>query len=70
MPEAKKGFLALAEAFTILAKYSDEGYTLGAEHDIIYTPVQPGSLSPDDRGRLDELGWHESEEFNCMAMFT
>lgn len=47
MSEAKKGFSALAEAFT-----------------------EPDSLSIDDRERLDELGWHESEEFNCMAMFT
>jgi len=53
-----------------LAKYSCEGCALSAEHDIIYTTVEPADLSPGDRGRLDEFGWHESEEFNCMAMFT
>lgn len=70
MAGTTKGFRTLAEAFTILAKYSDEGYALSAEHDIIYAQAKPDDLSPDDRERLCELGWHESEEFNCMAMFT
>ncbi len=70
MAEAKKGFLALAEAFTIMAKYSDEPFVTCAEHDIIYAHAPSKDLSSDDRKRLEELGWHEEEEHNCMATFT
>lgn len=34
--EPTKGFLGLAEAFTILAKYNDGSYVTDAEHDILY----------------------------------
>ena len=72
MAEAKKkGFLALAEAFTIMAKYNDKPYAVCAEHDIIYAQAFSKDLSSDDKERLEELGWHEDEEFDsCMAMFT
>lgn len=65
-----KNFQALAEAFTILAKYSDKSNALSAEHDVIYAQTKPDGLSDDDRKRLGELGWREDEEFDCMAMIT
>lgn len=65
-----RGFLSLAEAFTILAKYNDGAYVIDAEHDIIYTQVDADKVTDEDMIRLDELGWHVDSENNCMAMFT
>lgn len=65
-----EGFLGLAEAFTILAKYNDESYVTDAEHDILYAQVDADKVTDEDMKKLDELGWHVDSEYGCMAMFT
>ncbi len=70
MDAPKKSFLALAEAFTILAKYNDEPYRLSGEHEIVYVLIDPNELTDGDKHRLDELGLFVDEDCECMAMFT
>ena len=60
----------LIEAFTILDKSNGMKYGLCAEHDVILTQIALKDLSDDDKNKLKELGWHENEEFDCIAMFT
>lgn len=55
-------FKELVEAFTIFAKYSDDSYVLGAEHDVIYVYVHPKKVSKEDIDRLEALGFHADFE--------
>ena len=50
-------FKELAEAMTIFAKYSEEGYMLGAEHDVIFVYLDPKLVSKEDKKRLKEIGF-------------
>lgn len=66
-----KGFRSIAEAFTIMAKYGDDGYVLSSEHDIVYAQlsVSPEEVSPEDMTKLEKLGWSIDGEFaECFSM--
>ena len=64
-------FKELAEVMTIFAKYSEEGYMLGAEHDVIYVYVNPEKVSEEDIKRLDELGFHaDTDDLENFYHFT
>jgi hypothetical protein len=62
---------AMIEAFTIFAKYGDEKYILGAEHDVIFVYLDPKLVSKDDKKRLKELGFEQKydglENFYCYV---
>lgn len=69
--EYKRTYAAWAEAFTIFEKYEPGKYAeIASEHDVIYAGADPASMSAEDRARLDELGWSESDEYGCWEHFT
>lgn len=54
----------LVEAFQIFLKYGkDIKYPTHCEHDVMHVNVSPDLVSEDDIARLDELGFHVSEEW-------
>jgi hypothetical protein len=60
----------LIEALTIFLKYSDYKYPTHCEHDVLLvTCVDVEKVSAEDLGRLDELGFFVSEEYECLASF-
>jgi len=68
-----KSFKAWAEAFAILAKYSDKSFAVSAEHDILWCDLTWPILSGEDAKRLEELGFHKDTEFDSdgqVACFT
>lgn len=52
------------EGLQILAKYryEEDGYDLGAEHDVIYAYSTDRSLEAADIDRMIELGWRQERE--------
>lgn len=52
------------EAFQIFAKYIPEGEWLdvAAEHDEIFAGPNPEVVTPEDKARLEELGWGDYED--------
>ncbi len=59
-----------AEAFTIFAKYEEDGYIeTAAEHDIIYSGPTVVNTTPEDAARLRDLGWFE-DEYDGWAKFV
>lgn len=57
------------EGLQILEKYG--AGEMSADHEVIYAgPDLSATISPEDLKRLDELGWFESEEFDCWSMFV
>ena len=65
-----KTWAGLAEAFKIFSKYGEGEYKTSAEHDAIYSGPDPKEVSEEDKKRLKQLGWHESEEFDSFLYFT
>lgn len=65
----KYSFAAMAEAFTIFAKYepSDGLPHLAVEHDIIYSGPEPAVVSVEDIKRLEELDWDVDEQLECFT---
>lgn len=64
-------FKELAEAFTIFAKYSDEDYQIGGEHDVLYVYVNPNEVSKEDLERLEALGFEaDFEDLENFHYFT
>jgi hypothetical protein len=60
----------MAAGLTILMKYDPEG-SCSAEHDILYAgPDEQGKVSEEDQKKLEDLGWHWDEQFDCWARFT
>jgi hypothetical protein len=59
------------EAFQIFAKYvpEDEYFEVAAEHDEIYAGPNPEKVTPEDKARLEELGWHDFED-GCFKKFV
>jgi hypothetical protein len=58
----------MREAMEIFAKYMDGDEVLlgGAEHDVIFGPCESynAEFSPEDKARLDDLGWYIGE-YDC-----
>lgn len=48
----------------------DEYAGFAAEHDVVYAGPHPEIVSDEDKAKLEELGWHPSEEFDCFYHFT
>lgn len=63
-------FKALAEAFTIFAKYEEGEYKTKADHDTIYSGPEPEKVSEEDKKRLEELGWEPSEGGEGFVRFV
>lgn len=60
---------AVVEGLTILMKHG--AVNVDAQHDELFAgPGIDGELSEDEKKRLEELGWHFDEEFDCWAKFT
>lgn len=55
----RQSLLGMAEAFQIMAKYTDEPHEFCAEHDEIFAgpSINMESVTPEDMKRLEELGW-------------
>ena len=51
----------LLEAFTLFAKYTSEAHPTCCEHDVLYVLVDPADVSPEDRVRLEALGFDAYE---------
>lgn len=61
----------LREGLTILEKYCGRDDPCVVGHDIIYAGgVEASKMSDEDAKRIDELGWHWDDEFDCWARFT
>jgi hypothetical protein len=61
----------MLEGLSILLKYKPDAY-VEAEHDAVAVNVDGGvDISPEDKTRLDELGWFIGEDFgDCWGHFT
>lgn len=58
------------EAFQIFAKYDPEGTDVAAEHDEMWAGPDPSVVSPEDKARLEELGWRDYEDGNGFHAFV
>ena len=60
----------LIEALTIFAKYANVRNPTHCEHDVLtIMHVNTDDPTPEERERLDALGFHWSEEYECWASF-
>jgi len=62
----------LKEGLEILLKYCDDGnMDYSAQHDrIFFSPNTPQCMSKVDLNRLDELGFHFSDTYECFYIYT
>ena len=61
------------DGLNILSKYLSKGEEsyVTAQHDILFAgPGLDGGISDEDKKKLEDLGWHFDEEFDCWARFT
>lgn len=66
-------FENIIEGLNILKKYlKKNGNSVEGQHDILYAApgVTEEEVSPEDKARLDELGWHFDIEGTSWARFT
>lgn len=73
MPEPRKGFATLVEAFTIMLKYDpNSSHVICGDHEIVYAGrnIDIDEVSPKDIARLDELGWVFDDEKECFCIHT
>ncbi len=55
----------LIEALQVLLKYGNPKYPTNCDHDVmVICGICTKDVSSDDKKRLDELGFFESEEFD------
>jgi hypothetical protein len=59
----------LIEALQIAEKYDADGWT-ESDHDVIFLMPLGTNVSEEDVKRLEDLGCHVSEEYDCWAMFV
>jgi hypothetical protein len=64
----KQGLSQLIEALQIFLKYGDIAYPTHCEHDEMTVCVDPAKVSDEDKKKLDELGFFESDE-DCFKSF-
>lgn len=66
MADAKK----IIEGLSIMQKHG-LSVEVDAQHDVLYAgPGIDGELTDEEQKKLEELGWHWDEEFDCWAIFT
>lgn len=62
------------EGLKIFAKYDklgEQGFLVGAEHDVLYGSTQdPGAMTDVDRFVLDALGWIWDEEYDTWIAYV
>lgn len=71
MPE-KSGLEELIEGLSILSKYDKErsGWPTHCEHDILMVAAaDTGDVAPEDRERLEELGFFWDDTAECWCSF-
>lgn len=56
------------EGMQIIAKYTQDQYCLQGEHDQVFCGDYNLPLTPEERGRLEELGWFE--EAGSWSFYT
>jgi len=63
-----------AEAFRIFSKYPHTGEAsdslVSAQRDEVFAGPDPSIVDEVDRQRLQELGWHSHDEFECFHKYT
>ena len=60
----------LIEALTIFLKYGNPRNPTHCEHDVLtISEIDPDDVTPEDRARLDELGFIVSESERCFISF-
>lgn len=61
----------LIEALTILSKYGPDRYApTHCEHDVLsIVGIEKDVVSAEDQKRLDDLGFHWSDENDCWVSF-
>lgn len=59
----------LIEALQIFLKYGNPYSPTHCEHDILMVSVHNEDLDPADVARLEELGFHWNDEYDCWASF-
>lgn len=52
----------LIEALQIFLKYGDVAYPTHCEHDVLFVCVEASKVSDEDKAKLEQLGFHESED--------
>ena len=65
----KNTLSALIEALQILLKYGDPTYPTQCEHDVLYVFADPNLVSDEDKKRLEEYGFIESEDNGGFLTF-
>jgi len=55
------------ESFQIFEKYGCPEGLIAAEHDEVYAGPDPELIAPEDRARLEELGWEAWDTGNFHA---
>lgn len=63
-------FQTMIKILNILQKYEIKPGSFKAQHDVIYTNVNPDIVTNDDCNQLLELGCHIDNEYDCFAFFT
>jgi len=59
----------LIEALTLLRKYASPQYPTNCEHDTLWVHVKPELVSPEDVGRLAELGFFPDRDGEGFTSF-
>lgn len=57
----------LIEALTIFAKYTQDDHPTHCEHDTLMVLVDPSDVSEEDIVKLNELGFHASDDRNFYS---
>ena len=63
----------IIKGLQIIAKYlpeGDSGYTVSAEHDMIYAGDTTWEMSPADLEELEELGWDKDDDLERFTMMV
>ena len=61
----------LMEGLKIIQKYEPDT-EVAAEHDVLYCggETAKNTITTEDAVRLEELGWHWSDSYDCYAKFV
>ncbi len=62
----------VAGAIAIFSQYLDaDTEFFEADHDVIYGPCSNTlkGITPEDKKKLNELGWHEDSEYDCWVSY-
>jgi hypothetical protein len=62
----------LIKALQIMLKYGNPQFPTHCEHDvlIISSHINWNNITPEDKAKLQELGFDYSSEYDCITSFT